>query len=64
MKRFIVQGRDMDGIIGYYVVDTHHPIYKLFRNGNVHSSVYTLGLSMDKKEMIELADKLNAKEQK
>lgn len=59
MKRFIVEGRDMDGITGYYVVDTHHPLYKAFYGSNVNASDYCYGLSMNKKEIIELAKKLN-----
>ena len=49
----------MDGINGWFVVDTHHPLYKTYHNENFMSSSYTYGLSMHKQEMIDLADKLN-----
>ena len=57
-NRYQVSGRDMDGIYGYFVVDTHHPLYKLY-GANDMSSFHTQGLSMHKQEMIDLADKLN-----
>ena len=58
-NRYQVSGRDMDGIYGYFVVDTHHPLYKTFYNENFMSSSFTIGLSMNKQEMTDLADKLN-----
>lgn len=59
MSRYQVEGRDMDGITGYYVVDTHHEMYKAFKNSNIYASHYTTGLSMNKNEMIDLARKMN-----
>jgi hypothetical protein len=58
-NRYRVEGRNMDGINGWFVVDTHHPLYKTYHNENFMSSSYTYGLSMHKQEMIDLADKLN-----
>ena len=57
--RYQVKSRDMDGIRGHFVVDTHHPLYKSFYNENFLSSSFTYGLSMKKQEMIELAEKMN-----
>ena len=59
MCRYQVKSRDMDGIVGYFVVDTHHPLYKSFFNEDFMSSSFTFGLSMNKKEMIALANKMN-----
>jgi hypothetical protein len=56
-NRYRVSGRDMDGIVGYFVVDTHHPLYKLY--GENDMGPQTQGLSMHKQEMIDLANKLN-----
>lgn len=58
-NRYQVKSRDMDGIVGHFVVDTHHSLYKSFFNENFMSSSFTFGLSMNKKEMIELAEKMN-----
>jgi|DEB0MinimDraft_6_1074348.scaffolds.fasta_scaffold137558_2 hypothetical protein len=63
MNRYQVEGKDMDGITGYYVVDTHSEVYKNFKylnNGIAGlSSFYSTGLSMNKSEMLELACKMN-----
>jgi len=56
-NRYRVSGRDMDGIYGYFVVDTHHPFYKLY--GATDMGPQSQGLSMHKQEMIDLAEKLN-----
>lgn len=56
--RYIVAGRDMDGISGYYVVDTHSELYKLYGT-DICGSGHTYGLSHSKKEMAALADKMN-----
>ena len=56
-NRYQVSGRDMDGIYGYFVVDTDHPFYKLYGAGDMGPQ--SQGLSMHKQEMIDLADKLN-----
>ena len=58
-NRYRVEGRNMDGITGYFVVDTHHPYFKAFHDPNCYSNIYSQGLSMQKQEMIELAEKLN-----
>ena len=47
----------MDGITGWFVVDTHHDFYKMYPND--YSSFNCFGLSMKKQEMIELAEKMN-----
>lgn len=60
-NRFQVNGRDMDGIYGYFVVDTHHPFYKLFGAGV--PGPQSQGLSMHKQQMIELAEKMNKENQ-
>jgi len=62
-ERYQVEGRDMDGITGYYVVDTHNEMYQYFKNTNVRASDYMIGLSMSKQEMIELAQKMNEETQ-
>ena len=56
-KRYQVNGKNMDSITGWYVVDTHHEFYKIFPND--YSSFCCFGLSMNKQEMIELAEKMN-----
>jgi|TARA_B110000908_G_scaffold23690_1_gene26997 hypothetical protein len=58
-NRYQVEGKDMDGVTGYYVVDTQNELYQLYKNTNVVSSCYTTGLSMSKVEMINLAIKMN-----
>jgi hypothetical protein len=56
-NRYQVRGRDMDGITGWWVVDTHHDWYKMYPDD--HSSFNCFGLSMNKQEMTELAEKMN-----
>jgi hypothetical protein len=55
--RYQVKGQYMDGIAGWFVVDTHHDFYKMYPND--YSSFNCFGLSMKKQEMIELAEKMN-----
>lgn len=57
--RYQVRSRDMDGIVGHFVVDTEHPLHKEFFNENFMLDSFIFGLSMNKQEMIELADKMN-----
>ena len=55
--RYQVRGQNMDGITGWFVVDTHHPFYKMYPND--YSGFNCFGLSMKKQEMIDLAEKMN-----
>lgn len=60
-NRYQVRSKDMDGITGHFVVDTHHDWYKMYPND--YSSFNCFGLSMNKQEMIELAEKMNKEAQ-
>ena len=55
--RYQVRGQNMDGINAWWVVDTHHVFYKTYPND--HSSFNCFGFTMNKQEMVELADKMN-----
>mgnify|MGYP006177983597 CR=1 FL=1 len=59
--RYIVAYRDFDGLNGYYVIDTQHPLYNP-NDTNIMGSGYTYGLSPDRTVIIALADKMNSKE--
>jgi len=56
-NRYQVNGKNMDGISCWFVVDTHHVMYKSYPTD--YSSFHCHGLSMNKQEMIELAKKMN-----
>ena len=56
-NRYIVSGRYMDGILGYFVVDTDHVFYKLF--GAEDMGPHCQGRSMHKQDCVDLAEKLN-----
>ena len=56
--RYIVAYRDFDGLKGYYVIDTQHPLYNPNDTG-IMDSEYTYGLSMNRPKIIALADKMN-----
>ena len=56
-NRYRVNGRDMDGITGWFVVDTQHPYYKAYPTD--YASLHCYGLSTNQQEMIELAEKMN-----
>ena len=58
-NRYRVEGRNMDGINGWFVVDTEHPAFKGLHGPNCYSNIYSYGLSMNKQEMIDLAEKMN-----
>lgn len=57
-NKWIVIGKDMDGLIGYSVV--HSLDAKSYRSGCYWGGI-TKGLSLHKAEMQLLADELNAK---
>ena len=59
--RYIVAYRDFDGLSGYYVIDTHHPLYNP-NDTDIMGSGYTYGLSPNRVEIIALADKMNLEE--
>lgn len=56
LPNYIVVGEDMDGITGYTVI--HKKDEKEFKSGTYHMKIMN-GLSMNKSEMQELADKMN-----
>lgn len=57
-NKWIVIGKDMDGITGYCAV--HSLDVKEYLGGSYWGGI-TRGLSMDKAEIQKLADELNAK---
>jgi hypothetical protein len=57
-NKWIVIGKDMDGLTGYTVV--HSLDSRDYLNGNYWGGIIK-GLSLDKAEMQTLADQLNAK---
>jgi hypothetical protein len=56
INKYIVVGKDMDGLTGWMVIDRANKdeLYSGAYRGSI-----MLGLSLDKKEMVELADNLN-----
>jgi hypothetical protein len=59
--RYIVAYRDFDGLHGYYVIDTHHPLYNP-NDTDIMGSGYTYGLSPVRAKVIALAEKMNSEE--
>jgi hypothetical protein len=57
-NKWIVVGSDMDGLTGYQVV--HSLDERSLRSGSYWGGI-TRGLSLNKAEMLKVADELNAK---
>jgi hypothetical protein len=59
LPNYIVVGEDMDGITGFQVV--HKDNEREYRSGCYRGEI-THGLSMNRQEMQDLADKMNKEE--
>ena len=55
--RYQVRSQDMDGITGWFVVDTHHSYYQSFPDD--YCSLCCLGLSMNPQDAKQLAERMN-----